>query len=133
VATLEIQQENALALKERLKNLFYARYYRFIQEGTWIDESYIDDSLYYNDALSVSYNSAMPKVTYSMNVLSLAGLPGYEAFDFSIGNQTFVEDTEFFGYDIDGNPVHAPVTITETTENLDDPTKNTLQIRNYED
>lgn len=129
---LEIKYDNALFLKTTLNKLFYTRYSRFIQEGTWIDESYIDESLYYNDALSVSYNSSMPKVTYSMNVLSLAGLPGYELFDFKIGDQTFVEDVEFFGYDTQGNPVREKITITETSENLDDPTKNTIKIRNYE-
>ena len=129
---LEIKYDNALFLKATLNKLFYTRYSRFIQEGTWIDESYIDESLYYNDALSVSYNSSMPKVTYSMSVLSLAGLPGYELFDFKVGDQTFVEDVEFFGYDTQGNPIREKITITETSENLDDPTKNTIKIRNYE-
>ena len=129
---LKIQEKNALFLKATLNKLFYQRYSRFIQEGTWIDESYIDESLYYNDALSVSYNSSRPKVTYSMNVIALAGLPGYELFDFKIGDQTFVEDGEFFGYDDNGNPHQEKVTITQTSENLDDPSKNTIQIRNYE-
>lgn len=131
LAELETQYDNALFLKATLNKLFYQRYSRFIQEGTWIDESYIDESLYYNDALSVAYNSSMPKITYSMNVLALAGLPGYEQFDFKVGDQTFVEDTEFFGYDNNGNPYQEKVTITQTSENLDDPTKNTIQIRNY--
>ena len=129
---LEIQEKNALLLKTTLNKLFYQRYSRFIQEGTWVDESYIDETLYYNDALSVSYNSSRPKVTYSMNVIALAGLPGYELFDFKIGDQTFVEDGEFFGYDDDGNPHQEKVTIAQTSENLDDPSKNTIQIRNYE-
>ena len=129
---IEIKYDNALLLKTTLNKFFYQRYSRFIQEGTWIDESYIDDSLYYNDAMSVAYNSSMPKVSYTMNVLSLAGIPGYELFDFKIGDQTFVEDTEFFGYDKDGNPYQEEVTITETSENLDDPTKNTIKIQNYE-
>jgi hypothetical protein len=88
----------------------------------------MDDNLYYLAAQSVSYNSSMPKVTYNVNVLSLAGLPDYEMFDFKIGNQTFVEDTEFFGYDTDGNPHREQITITETTEHLDDPTKNSIKV-----
>jgi hypothetical protein len=112
--------------------MFYQKYSRFIQEGTWIDESYIDESLYYNDALSVAYNSSTPKISYSINVLSLAGIPGYEMFDFKIGDQTFIEDIEFFGCDKDGNPIHEQITVTETSENLDDPTKNTIKVQNYE-
>jgi peptide methionine sulfoxide reductase MsrA len=84
--TLQIKYDNALLLKEELYRLFYNRYSRFIQEGTWIDESYYDDSLYYNDALSVLYNSSMPKVNYDISVISLAGIPGYELFDFKIGD-----------------------------------------------
>jgi hypothetical protein len=46
--------------KIALNQLFYSRYSRFIQEGTWLSEEYIDDDKYYNDALSVMYNSCYP-------------------------------------------------------------------------
>jgi hypothetical protein len=83
---LQIKYDNAILLKNELYRLFYNKYSRFIQEGTWIDESYYDDNLYYNDAMSVLYNSSMPKVSYDISVLSLAGVPGYELFDFTIGD-----------------------------------------------
>jgi hypothetical protein len=86
LSTLEVQYENVLKLKNRLNKLFYGVFSRFIQEGTWIDESYLDDNLYYNSAKSVLYTSSMPKVTYSMSVLALARLPGYELYDFKIGD-----------------------------------------------
>lgn len=124
--------ETATDNKEALNKAFYVVYSRFIQEGAWIDESYIDDSLYYTDAQSVLYNSARPKVSYTINVLSLAGLPGYELFDFRIGDQTFIEDVEFFGYNNDGSPHRESITVTETVENLDDPIKNSIKVQNYE-
>lgn len=129
---LTIKNNNAIALKKRLNQLFYLLYSSYIQEGTWIDESYTDENLYYNDALSVSANSAKPQVSYSINVISLAGIPEYNDIDFRVGDQTFIEDIEFFGLDPDGNPYQEQITITETQENLDDPSKNSIKVQNYE-
>jgi hypothetical protein len=132
---LDTKYKNAILLKNTLNKLFYSRYSRFIQEGTWIDESYIDDNLYYNDAMSVLYNSSNPKVSYTIDVISLASLPEteYQMFDFKIGDQTFIEDVEFFGYRADKiTPYQEKITVTETSENLDDPTKNTIKVQNYE-
>lgn len=127
------QQEEWTERKKALELAFYSRYARFIQEGTWMDESYMDDNLYYLAAQSVLYNSSKPKVSYNIDVISLAGIPGYELFDFKIGNQTFIEDVEFFGYEANGTtPYKEKITITETVENLDDPLKNTIRVQNYE-
>jgi hypothetical protein len=46
--------------KETLNKLFYETYSRFIQEGTWISEDYMDDEKYYIDAQSVMYDSCYP-------------------------------------------------------------------------
>lgn len=133
LAQLDIQSQNASFLKNTLNRMFYTRYSRFIQEGTWVDESYVDDNLYYNDAKSVLYTSAMPQVSYTINALALSGLPEYQFFDFKIGDQTYIEDIEFFGYKADGiTPYQEKITITETNENLDDPIKNTIKVQNYE-
>jgi hypothetical protein len=58
--------------KRALNLQFYKKYSRFIQEGSWISEDYIDENLYYLDAESTLYTSAQPKVTYSINVLELS-------------------------------------------------------------
>jgi hypothetical protein len=58
--------------KEALNKLFYERYSRFIQEGTWISEDYVDDEKYYIDAKSVMYNSCFPQVAYTINTLSIS-------------------------------------------------------------
>lgn len=117
--------------KEALNKLFYERYSRFIQEGTWISEDYVDDEKYYIDAKSVMYNSCFPQVAYTINTLSISQLPGYEMFNFGLGDKTYVEDGEFFGYDDNGIPKREEVIIAEMVENLDDPSKNTNKVQNF--
>ena len=112
--------------KIALNKAFYTKYSRFIQEGTWIDEEYVDDEKYYADAQSVLYNSCYPQVTYSINVLALSALPGYELFKFGLGDRTFVEDPEFFGREY-----KEEVVLTEFQENLDSPEKNTIKVQNF--
>lgn len=112
--------------KAKLNQLFYSKYCRFIQEGTWISEDYVDDNKYYADAQSVMYNSCYPQVVYSINVVSLAGLPGYELFDFEVGDKTRAEDPKFFGSDS-----KIEVVVSEMTEALDDPSQNKITVQNF--
>lgn len=120
--------------KQELEYKFYKKYSRFIQEGSWIDESYYDDDLYYLDAQKVLYDSAYPQVTYTINVLDLNELFGYENYNYNLGDITYVEDTEFFGYIIkDGleTPYKEEVLISQTTDYLDSPEKNVITIQNF--
>jgi hypothetical protein len=109
-----------------LNQLFFTNYSRFIQEGSWISEEYVDDEKYYADAQSVMYNSCYPQVAYSINTLELSALPGYEAFTFEPGDKTFVEDYDFFGDDH-----KEEVIVTELSENLDDPSNNQIKVQNF--
>lgn len=131
----EIQEYlEVLATQKRALNLqFYKKYSRFIQEGSWIKEDYVDDNLYYLDADSTLHTSAQPKVTYTINVLELSQLPGYENYKFELGEKSFVEDVEFFGYSlIDGTiPYKEEIVITELTQELDSPEKNSIKVQNY--
>ena len=120
-----------LGYKDSLNKAFYTKFYRFIQEGTWNSEDYYDDEKYYLDAVSTLYTSAVPKVSYTISALELSQLQGYQDFSFALGDKTFIEDPEFFGYDEDGNPIREDVTLTEITYNLDSPEKNTVKISNY--
>jgi hypothetical protein len=43
------------------------------------------------------YNSCYPQVSYTINVLALSALPGYENFAFELGDETYAIDEEFFG------------------------------------
>lgn len=124
--------------KETLKLQFYTKYSRFIQEGTWTDESYVDDELYYLDAVKISNTSAYPQVSYTINVLSVEDVDGYEAYKFNVGDRTYIEDVEFFGYvtkEFNGTNVKTPyrmeVIVSECNQNLDDASKTTITIKNY--
>lgn len=112
--------------KAALNQKFFSQYSRFIQEGTWMSEEYVDDEKYYADALSVMYNSCYPQVAYSINVLELSKLPGYELFTFGLGDKTFAEDPEFFG-----DNLREEVIVTELSERLDDPSKNQIKVQNF--
>lgn len=122
----EMVRKKKLKQKAKLNQLFFQRYSRFIQEGTWIDEEYIDDEKYFADAQSVLYNSCYPQVAYNINVLELSQLPGYELFKFELGDKTWAIDDEFFG-----EGVREEVIITELNENLDDPSKNQIKVQNF--
>jgi hypothetical protein len=69
------------------------------------------------------YNSCYPQVTYAINVLELSQLPGYEMFKFELGDKTWAIDEDFFGDD-----GKEEVIITETSEMLEDPSKNTIKV-----
>ena len=112
--------------KKQLNYLFFKRYSQFIQEGTWINEEYVDDEKYYADAQSVLYNSCYPQVAYTINTLELSQLPGYELFEFDLGDKTWAIDDEFFGVG-----KHEEVIITELSEMLDDPSKNQIKVQNF--
>jgi hypothetical protein len=103
-------------------------YSRFIQEGTWIEEKYSDDEEYYIDAQSTMYNSCFPQTTYTINVIELSKMPGYENFVFGLGDKTYVEDVEFFGYNQFGSPYREEIVLTEIKEDLDNPTKNSIKV-----
>ena len=135
-------------LVEKLKNLtdekralnlqFYKKYSRFIQEGSWIKEDYVDDNLYYLDAESTLHTSTQPKVSYTINVIDLAQLgiqnqSDYSYYKFDIGDITYIEDTEFFGWSlIDGKtPYREEIVVSEITDELDAPDKNVIKVQNY--
>jgi flagellar capping protein FliD len=110
------------ALKEyktTLTELFESRYRRFIQEGTWNKQESIDDEKYFLEAKSVAYTSAQPQITYTISVISLEGVAGYENFDFELADKTWMEDEEYFGYDEEGNPYREEVVLTEINYVLD--------------
>lgn len=111
--------------KATLNKEFYKRFSRFIQEGTWTDSSYLDHDKYYIDAMATSYDSCLPKVSYTFDVIDLSSLPGYETLEFDLGDMTWVEDPEIFG------SARESVVITEMTDCLDTPDKNTIKVQNY--
>jgi hypothetical protein len=132
--TLEADIQEKIQERLELENNFFKKFGRFIQEGNWISEEYTDDELYYIDSLSTLYTSSRPKVTYSIDVFALKGIKGYENYDFEIGDKTFIEDAEFFGWKVtDGfkTPIRQEIIVSEINENFDDITKNSIKVQNY--
>lgn len=137
LARQEELKENLKKIKEEklaLEIQFYKKYSRFIQEGSWIDENYVDDNLYYLDAESTLHTSSQPKITYTINVLELSQIPGYENYSFNVGDKTYMEDIEFFGWkQIEGiqTPRKEEILINEITIALDSPEQNQIKVQNY--
>lgn len=117
--------------KLELNQKFYNKYSRYIQEGSWISEDYLDDDLYFIDAESTLYQTAFPKTTYTINVLEISQIEGFENYKFKIGDKTYIEDTEFFGWNANGRPYQEEVVVNEMTVYLDQPDKNVIKVQNY--
>ena len=120
--------------KENLHRKFYTKYSRFLQEGSWISEDYVDDNLYYLDAQSTLSTSAKPKITYEISVLELSQLEGYENYIYDLGDKTTIQDTEFFGWvwrDGIQTPYEEEIVVTELAIVLDSPEQNQIKVQNY--
>ena len=133
----EAEKENKKIVEEKkaLENAFYQKFSRFIQEGSWTSQDYIDPNLYYLDARSVAYTSSRPKISYNISVIRLNALDEYKGKKFNVGDISFIEDKEFFGYikgeDAWKTPYHEKVLISESTSWFDSPEKDTFTIQNY--
>ena len=134
IEQLDIEIKQLIEQQKKIEIDFHNKFARFIQEGNWISEEYIDDDLYYIDSLSTLYTSSRPKVTYTINVFDLSGIEGYENYQFEIGDKTFVQDPEFFGW-TENKGVRTPykeeIVISESTIGIDNLTKDTIKVQNY--
>ena len=128
---LKQEIESLLEHKQKLNKKFFSTYSRFIQEGTWSGKDYIDDNKYFSDAQVVLKDSTLPKVSYTFSIIDVSGLEGYELYKLKLGDKTWAEDPEFFGYDSNGNPYREEITVTEVVRNLDSPDKNSVKVQNY--
>lgn len=130
IETLETEQETLLENNRILHEKFNNKYSRYIQEGSWISEDYIDDDLYYMDGISVAYTSSRPQVSYNISILRLSALEKFKNKIFHLGDISYIEDTEFFGY-VNGTPYRELVLISEITSNFDEPTQDKITVQNY--
>lgn len=131
---IEDEIDDLLEEKQELVKSFNNKYSRFIQEGTWNSTDYIDSELYYLDALQVSNTSAQPAISYTINVVEISQLEGYEPYLFDAGDKTYIEDTEFFGWaSVNGilTPAREEVIVSEVEWHLDEPDQNVITIQNY--
>ena len=134
--------EQLIEQKNEIIKKFNNKYGRYIQEGTWSATDYIDSERYYLDALQVSNTSAQPTVSYTINVVEVSQLEGLQDFNFDVGDKTYIEDTEFFGWanvntGTTENPVYVQtpareeVIISQVEWHLDSPEENAITVQNY--
>lgn len=90
--------EDILNEKDTIEQEFYTKYSRFIQEGSWTSSDYVDNESYYLDALNVSRVNGQPKVSYNLAVYEVSEQEGLQNYKFNVGDKTYIEDTQFFGY-----------------------------------
>ena len=139
---IDTEIEELIEEKDSLVKTFNNKYSRFIQEGTWTSTDYIDAELYYLDAVQVGNTSSQPKVSYTINVVEVSELEGYEWYLFDAGEKTYIEDTEFFGWNRKNigtteepeyilQPAREEVIISEVEWHLEDPSSNTITVQNY--
>ena len=119
--------------KKELNNLFTKIFSKYILEGTWVDESYNNDEKYYIDAQTTLYNSAFPQVTYNFSMIDISSILEYKDVKFDIGDKTWVEDVDMFGYVKDNIPYREEVVISEITTNLCSPDNTTITVQNFKD
>lgn len=133
ISSLNSELDTIIQRIDALNDKFNEKYFNYIQEGTWQDESYTDDDKYYLDAVGVSYTSSRPQITYSINVVRLSGLEEFSSKIFNIGDVCYIIDREYFGYsDFETKtPYKEQIIVTEITSNFDSPEKDVIQVRNY--
>ena len=132
ITNTQARQDEIIEELRELNRLFYIKYSRFIQEGTWQSEDYWDDNKYYLDALQVAYQSSRPQISYDINVLRLSELDDYSSKVFRLGDISFIQDTKYFGYLSDGfTPYKEKVVLTEITSFFDTPDKDIIKVQNY--
>lgn len=131
------RRDTLLKQIKELHQKFYNKYSTYIQEGSWNSEDYIDPNIYYYDALSVAYTSSRPQVQYDIAVTRVSELPEFKFRRFHVGDTTYVQDTDFFGYEpyLKNDKVRTPykeaVLISEISINFDEPDKDTITVQNY--
>ena len=114
---------------------FENKYSRFILEGLWSGNDYIDPDIYYIDATRAMSTSCMPRVSYSMNVVDLSKVANPynpededwgKDFTFDVGDTTYIKDEEMFG------KLEQKSMISDITSYIDLNKPDDLTLKNFE-
>lgn len=123
--------------RKNLNDSFYTKYSRYIQEGTWTGDNYVEPNTYFFDAQKVITRNSRPQIEYNLDVVDVSVLIDpetqwdYSPYAFEVGDISSIIDTQYFGYDENGAPRAEKVVVSEVSYNLDSPEKNSIQIQNY--
>lgn len=129
------EYNNLLEQKNRKLEWFEKKYHRFILEGQWSGQDYIEPDTYYLDATRAMATSCMPKVSYSSTVIDLSNLcnpydPTDEGwgkdFIYDVGDTTYIKDEELFGN------LEQKSMISEITVNIDTNKPDDITLTNFE-
>lgn len=132
IDTNSARQEELQGCVKELHEKFFKKYSRYIQEGTWQDDNYIDDNKYYLDAVEVAYTSSRPQLQYTIDVMRLSKLEEFSSKVFDVGDICYIQDRQFFGYCADGiTPYKLKITISEISSFFDQPEKDIIKVQNY--
>lgn len=131
IASLKEDQEEYLEDLNELHNAFNKKYANYLFEGTWKDDSFVDDDKYYLAGLEVAYTSSRPQVQYTFDVLRLSSLEEFSSKIFNLGDICYVQDREFFGYVDKFTPYKEEVLISELISYFDTPEKDVIKVQNY--
>ena len=84
--------------------------------------------------MSTAYTSSRPQISYNISVLRLSALEEFKNKVFNLGDISFIQDIEFFGY-TNINEVKTPykekVLVSEITSNFDSPENDSFKVQNY--
>lgn len=127
------EREKILNKINELYSIFSQKYEPYIKEGTYSESNYLTNDEYYWSGMSVLNDSCKPKVTYDINVIDISPLKGNkDIYDFDLADTTFIEDIDFFGINTHtGLSNRQKVLLSGTTDDLDDPSKNKFNVKNY--
>lgn len=128
---LQDARESTIIQRDSLLDEFQSLCAGRIREGAWSSEDYIDDDLYYLDGERQLKEFSVPRVSYTIDIVDLSSLQGYEAYDFNLRDKTTIEDPEIFGYIDKYTPVKEEIIITEKTTYPQSPEKNQIVVQNY--
>ena len=130
----ELKKQRAKYLKDinRISINFFKKYEPFLKEGTWTNSNYLDSNSYYFGAKEVAKDGCIPKVSYNIQVSDLSVFEEYEDYEFNIADTTYIEDIGMFGTNnTTGLPNRLKVLISEITNILDEPSKDSITVQNF--
>lgn len=130
-----VNERNDLIESIKFKDYeFNSKYMPFIREGQWSGQEYINDDLYYFDAENQARLASRPVISYDISVMRVNALEEFKNKKFNVGDISFIQDTEYFGYTyVDGilTPYKEKIIISEIISNFEEPEKDTIKVQNY--
>lgn len=111
------------ANKQSAKNAFYNAFSDFIQEGIYTNSNLIEPQSIYDDGIKVLADLCLPKTSYTINILDLSLLTGYELEKFKLYDKVNVFDP-FLN-------IKTKVKITKIQRNLMELQNSTIEIANF--